>query len=85
MRLPARQLQEAQNDFSRPIKLASHGAAQTVTDHGKPAGVVASVAGYEKRIRPTGGRLSELMLKPGLAGAAFGIVRENDPGLDLKL
>ena len=85
MRLAAWQLQEAKNDFSRLIKLASNGAAQTVTDHGGPAADIASAAGYEKLARPTGGKLSKLFLNPGLAGDDFAIVRENDRGRDLKL
>ena len=85
MRLPAWQLQEAKNDFSRLIKLASNGAAQTVTDHGEPAADIVSAAGREKLTRPTAGTLSKLLLKPGLAGDAFATVRENDLGRDLKL
>ena len=85
MRLPAWQLQEAKNDFSHLIKLASNGAAQTLTGHGEPAADIVSAAGYEKLTRPTGEKLSKQFLNPGLAGDDFAIARENDRGRDLKL
>ena len=79
------QLQEAKNNFSRLIKLASGGAAQMVTVHGKPAAVVMSAAEYDKLTRPAAGSLSKLLLKPGLAGDDLKIVRDKDSGRDLKL
>ena len=85
MSSPAWQLQEAKNNFSRLIKLASNGAAQTVTVHGKPAAVIVSAAEYAKLTRPGVGSLSKLLLKPGLAGDEFKIEREKDTGRDLEL
>lgn len=85
MSVPAWQLQEAKNNFSRLIKLAASGAAQMVTVHGKPAAVLVSAAEYEKLTRPAGGKLSKLLLNPGLAGGDFEIVRDEDSGRDLRL
>ena len=85
MSVPAWQLQEAKNNFSRLIKLAASGAAQMVTVHGKPAAVLVSAAEYEKLTRPAGGKLSKLLLNRGLAGGDFEIVRDEDSGRDLSL
>ncbi len=63
------QLQKAKNKFNRLIKLASGGAAQVVTVHGKPAA----------------GKLSRLLLKPGLAGDELKVVRDYDTGRDMSL
>ena len=79
------QLQDAKNNFSRLIKLASGGAAQVVTVHGKPAAVIVSAAEYEKLTQPRAGKLSRLLLRPGLGGDAFEITRDKDSGRELKL
>ena len=79
------QLQDAKNKFSRLIKLASGGAAQVVTVHGKPAAVIVSVTEYEKLTRPAAGKLSKLLLKPGLAGDELKIALDKDTGRELNL
>jgi prevent-host-death family protein len=85
MSTPSWQLQDAKNNFSRLIKLASGGAAQVVTVHGKPAAVIVSAIEYEKLRQPRAGKLSRLLLKPGLAGDEFDITRDKDTGRELKL
>ena len=78
-------LQDAKNKFSRLIKRASGGAAQVVTVHGKPAAVIVSVTEYERLTRPAAGKLSRLLLKPGLAGDELKVVRDYDTGRDMSL
>ena len=80
MRSVTWQLQDARKNLSRVIKLASGGAAQVVTVHGKPAAVILSTAEYEMLTRRDAGPLSRLLLSPGLAGGDLDLARHKDSG-----
>lgn len=80
MSSPTWQLQDARDNLSRLIKLASSGVAQTVTVRGKPVVVIVSTAEVEKLTRPAAGSLSKLLRKPGLAGDDLKIEREKESG-----
>ncbi len=79
------QLQDAKNNFSRLIKLATEGEAQVVTVHGKPAAVIVSTREYEKLTRPSAGKLSKLLLCPDLAGDDLEFSRQRDTGRKIAL
>jgi prevent-host-death family protein len=79
------QLQEAKNNVSQLIKLASGGDAQVVTVHGKPTAVVVSAEEYVRLTRPKQGKLSAALLSPELAGEDLDISRSRDTGRGVKL
>lgn len=79
------QLQDAKNNFSRLIKLATEGEAQVVTVHGKPAAVIVSTREYEKLTRPSAGKLSKLLLCPDMAGDDLEFPRQRDTGRKIAL
>lgn len=79
------QLQEAKNNLSQLIKLASGGDAQVVTVHGKPTAVVVSAEEYARLIRPQRGKLSAALWCPELAGEDLDFSRSRDTGRDVEL
>ena len=78
------QLQEAKGNFSKLIKQAAGGDAQTVTVHGKPAAVVVSAEEYARLIRRKG-KLSTALLRPDLAAEDLDFSRSRDIGRDITL
>jgi prevent-host-death family protein len=79
------QLQEAKNNLSQLIKLATGGDAQVVTVHGKPTAVVVSAEEYARLTRPRRGKLSAALLRADLAGADLDFPRDRDTGRDVEL
>lgn len=78
-------LQDAKNNFSRLIKRAAEGEAQIVTVHGKPAAVIISTHEYEKLTCQAAGKLSALLLSPGIAGEDLEFSRDTDTGREITL
>ncbi len=77
------QLQEAKNNLSQLIKLASAGDAQLVTVHGKPTAVVLSAEEYARLTRR--GKLSAALLRPDIGADDLDLARSRDTGRDVEL
>ena len=75
----------AQRGLPVPEPMADAAGVILHTVHGKPAAVIVSVTEYERLTRPAAGKLSRLLLKPGLAGDALKVVRDQDTGRELSL
>lgn len=78
------QLQEAKANLSQLIKQAVSGDAQVVTVHGKPTAVVVSAEEYARLTRRRG-KLSDALLRPGLAIEDLDLTRSRDTGRDVEL
>jgi prevent-host-death family protein len=79
------QLQEAKNNLSQLIRLASSGEAQVVTVHGHPTAVVVSSEEYARLTRKRGGKLSTSLLNPDIGAEELDVTRSRDTGRNIEL
>ncbi|HEY2953100.1 MAG TPA: type II toxin-antitoxin system Phd/YefM family antitoxin [Verrucomicrobiae bacterium] len=75
-------LQDAKNQFSQLVELASKKGPQTVTRHGEPVAVVVSADDYKRLARP---KESVLEFFSPLKGSGIRLERRRDQPRKLKL